>query len=69
MAEIDTNDFVIPVETTLTYNILWKARAKAKIRAAKNGDVIIVRSGMQKAFVHAFITQLGRGKNLKVIKR
>lgn len=67
MAEIETNDFVISIESDLDYGEVWKRRLVEKIRKANDGDVLIVQSGLQKAIVAALIS--GNPKRLKVVKR
>jgi len=65
MAEIETNDFTVPVDGGESYQDAWKRRLAAKIKKAQSGDVLIVRSGLQKVFALAAVS----GKQIKVVKR
>lgn len=64
---IETNDFTIPADSQLNYGDVWKTRLVGKIKNAQPGDVLIVRSGLQKAF--AAVEVAGSGKRIKIIKR
>jgi hypothetical protein len=65
--EILTNDIIFT--SGPKYTEAWKSRTRRKVRKAKPGDIIVVRSGLQAAFAAAYISHLGRTGELKVIKR
>lgn len=64
--EIETNDFTV-LDEGKSYGETWTCRLKAKIRKARDGDVLIVKSGLQRATALALLTQTD--KKLSVVKR
>jgi hypothetical protein len=64
MAEIEIDSFF---DDGPNYLQRWRRRLQRKIKDANDGDVIIVRSGLQKGIATAMLTRTD--KKIKVVKR